>query len=103
MLRDQLLDELKEVNSADAAAMWAHRILPAKNSLNVADARQLENAFRARLAELDGADNADLRPSPFGLMRNQTTLEQKGPEFDQSLHYREGSYLSRVEFAIEST
>ena len=59
VLRDQLLGELKEVNSVDAAAIWARRILPAKNSLNIADARQLENAFQARLAELElGADNA---------------------------------------------
>jgi hypothetical protein len=32
VLRDQLLDELKEVKSVDAAAVWARRILPAKNS-----------------------------------------------------------------------
>src|SRR5262249_55115840 len=38
VLRDQLLGELKEVNSVDAAAIWARRILPAKNSLNIADA-----------------------------------------------------------------
>jgi hypothetical protein len=53
MLRDQLFGELKEVNSVDAAAIWARRILPAKNALNITDARQLENAFQTRLAELD--------------------------------------------------
>ena len=82
VLRDQLLGELKEVNSVDAAAIWARRSLPAKNSLNVADARQLENAFQARLAELElGADNAEPRPSSFGSIRKLTTsLERKGPE-----------------------
>ena len=90
VLRDQLLGELKEVNSADAAAIWARRILPAKNSLNIADARQLENAFQARLAELElGADNAEPRPSPFGSMRKPTTsLERKGPRGPE-FHYRE--------------
>jgi hypothetical protein len=39
VLRDQLISELKEADSVDAAAVWARRILPAKNSLNVADAR----------------------------------------------------------------
>jgi hypothetical protein len=53
VLRDQLLGELKEVDSLDAAAIWARRILPAKNSLNIADARQLENAFQTRLAALE--------------------------------------------------
>ena len=82
VLRDQLLGELKEVNSVDAAAIWARRSLPAKNSLNLADARQLENAFQARLAELElGADNAEPRPSSFGSIRKLTTsLERKGPE-----------------------
>jgi hypothetical protein len=47
VVRDQLLGELKQVDSVDAAAIWARRILPAKNSLNVVDARQLENAFQA--------------------------------------------------------
>jgi hypothetical protein len=64
VLREQLLGELKEINSVDAAAIWARRVLPAKNSLLVADARQVENAFQAKLAALEsGADNA--RPSPF--------------------------------------
>ena len=82
VLREQLLGELKEVNSVDAAAIWARRSLPAKNSLNLADARQLENAFQARLAELEhGADNAEPRPSSFGSMRKLTTsIEPKGPE-----------------------
>ncbi len=58
VLRDQLMSELKGVKSAEDAALWARRILPAKNSLNVADARQIEDAFQARLAvvERDGPD-----------------------------------------------
>ena len=82
VLCDQLLGELKEVNSVDAAAIWARRILPAKNSLNVADARQLENAFQAKLAALElRVDNAEPQPSPFGSIRNPaTSLKRKGPE-----------------------
>ena len=82
VLRDQLLDELKEVDSVDASAIWARRILPAKNSMNIADARQLENAFQARLVELElWADNAEPRPSSVGSTRKPTTsLEQKGSE-----------------------
>ena len=82
VLRDQLLGELKEVNSVDAAAIWARRILPAKNSLNVVDARQLENAFQARLAELElRVDNTEPQPSPVGSIRNHaTSLDQKGSE-----------------------
>jgi hypothetical protein len=80
VLRDQLINDVKRVHSTDAAAIWARRVLPAKNSLNVADARQLENAFQARLAELEPeADNAP--PLSSGSMRKHaTSLKRKGPE-----------------------
>ena len=52
-LRDQLVGELKEIASSDDAAIWAHRILGAKNSLTEADARQVEDAFQAKLATLE--------------------------------------------------
>jgi hypothetical protein len=79
VLRDQLIDELKNISSTDAAATWARRSLPAKNSLNVADARHLENAFQARLAELElGADNAEPRSIPIRSNGKLTTsLERK--------------------------
>jgi ERF superfamily len=49
-LRDQLMSELKRVKSGEDAAIWAKRILPAKNSLEAADAQQIEDAFQAKLA-----------------------------------------------------
>ena len=52
MLRDQLLRDVENLNSAEGAAVWARRILPAKNTLHEADARQVEEAFEARLTEL---------------------------------------------------
>jgi len=51
-LRDQLLTDLDRLNSAEAAAMWAHQIMPAKNSLAAADARRVEDAFGAKIAIL---------------------------------------------------
>jgi hypothetical protein len=73
VLRDQLLSELKKINSVDVAATWACRVLPAKNSLNVVDARQLESAFEARVTELDlKAGNAEPRPT--------TSFDRKGSE-----------------------
>jgi hypothetical protein len=56
VLRDELISELKGVKSAEDAAIWARRILPAKNALDAADARQVEDAFRARLAVVEGAN-----------------------------------------------
>ena len=45
VLRDQLLRDVGNLNSAEGAAVWARRILPAKNTLHEADARQVEEAF----------------------------------------------------------
>jgi len=61
-LRNQLAAELTNVNSAEAAATWAHRILGAKNSLIAADAAFIEAAFRAKLAMFatDAADGPEM-------------------------------------------
>jgi len=48
--RDLLLAELAIVPSASAATDWAQRTLPIKNTLAEVDARQVEDAFAARLA-----------------------------------------------------
>ena len=54
-LRDQLVAELNDLGSHDNAAVWARRKLRAKNDLTAADARCVEEAFRARLATLQSA------------------------------------------------
>jgi hypothetical protein len=64
VLRDQLMSELKDVKSVEDATLWARRILPAKNSLNVADARQIEDAFQAKLAVVQDASSEPDRLSP---------------------------------------
>jgi hypothetical protein len=64
VLRDQLLNQLEEVSSLESAAIWARRTLPAKNDLSAADARQVEHAFRARLAELNDCTDEGAAPVP---------------------------------------
>ena len=51
-LRDLMLGELNDIGSEDAATKWAHRRLSEKNKLNAADAKHVEEAFRAKLFEL---------------------------------------------------
>ena len=48
-LREQLTSELKDLNSAEEAANWAHRVMRAKNSLTAADAEHVERGFQDRL------------------------------------------------------
>ena len=63
VLRDQLLGQLEALDSAERAALWARSILPAKNTLNDEDARQLEHAFQAKLQALESSvDIAHPRP-----------------------------------------
>jgi hypothetical protein len=58
-LRDRLLVEMAGVLTVDEIIAWAHRILPAKNTLRAEDARAIEKAFEDRMAVLD-----DQAPSP---------------------------------------
>jgi ERF superfamily len=51
-LRDQLIAELKDLNSAEQVTDWAHRALAAKSSLVLADAKQVELAFQLKLSAL---------------------------------------------------
>jgi hypothetical protein len=48
-LRDLMLGELNDIGSEDAVTKWAHRRLSEKNKLNAADAKHVEEAFRAKL------------------------------------------------------
>lgn len=56
-LRDRLVGEINNIASANDAALWAYRNLPAKNRLGTSDADQIEKAFQARLAELPAPTN----------------------------------------------
>jgi ERF superfamily len=58
VLRDQLLRDMGNLSSAESAAIWARRILPAKNTLHEADARQVEEAFEAKLTAINGPSNS---------------------------------------------
>jgi hypothetical protein len=48
-LRDQLIAEIHALNDGDELALWAHRRLPAKNTLISEDARAVEIAYQAVL------------------------------------------------------
>jgi hypothetical protein len=53
-LRDRLVAELEGLQSADEAAGWAHRNLPAKNTLTAADADIVEAGFPGKARGLRG-------------------------------------------------
>lgn len=49
-LRDQLIVEIKALKDGDELALWAHKRLPAKNSLTADDAAVVEAAYQGILA-----------------------------------------------------
>jgi hypothetical protein len=53
-LRESLIEQMGAINSEDEAAAWAHRNLPAKNTLTAADAKIVEERFQARLSTIGG-------------------------------------------------
>ena len=60
-LRDQLMAEIKDINSAEEAANWAHRVLVSKNTLATDDAARVEQAFQSKLATFAGEPAVELR------------------------------------------
>jgi hypothetical protein len=70
VLRERLVAELEALQSADEAASWALRSLPAKNTLTTADAELVEASFRAKLAVFGDGGLGDGLPEVF-----QNTLE----------------------------
>jgi hypothetical protein len=60
-LRDQLAAELKAVGSIEEATTWAHRVLAAKGTWLAADAKHIDEAFRQKLTEFQGASGMGKR------------------------------------------
>jgi len=63
-LRDRLVAELADLKSADEAADWVQKNLPAKNTLAHADAETLEASFRERLVTIEGGRASATGTSP---------------------------------------
>jgi hypothetical protein len=67
-LRDELLAEMASLKDSEALAVWAHRRLPAKNTLAADDARVIDTAAERILEichdpELDGTHETPALPS----------------------------------------
>jgi hypothetical protein len=79
VLRDQLLRDVGNLSSAEGAAVWARRILPAKNTLHEADARQVEEAFEAKLTVISGPSNGVTRSDRHNEPQAQPTNGDVAP------------------------
>jgi hypothetical protein len=57
-LRESLVGQIEAIGSVDEAAAWAHRNLPAKNSLRAGDAKIVEERFQAKLSKIGNGRDA---------------------------------------------
>src|SRR5262249_22907635 len=57
-LRESLVEQVAGISSSEEAAAWAHRNLPAKNSLTAPDAKIVEEKFRAMLSSFSDGEAA---------------------------------------------
>jgi hypothetical protein len=84
------MSELKDVKSVEDATIWARRILPAKNSLDATDARQIEDAFQAKLAVVQEATDQNdglasaVRPTPKAEQAQGSIRESRPASIDKS-------------------
>jgi hypothetical protein len=96
-LRERLLAQLVDINSADEAAAWAHRNLAAKNSLTAEDAKVVEECFQVRLAsitDVDASIGASVGPAAVGRSSGLAT-DPPPAVADQSMTARPDAVTSK--------
>ena len=81
-LRERLIAELDALQTPDDAASWAHRSLPAKNTLTSVDAQLVEASFGAKITALGNiatlSDNVGPESPPIVLF-HAPGLNAPGP------------------------
>jgi hypothetical protein len=110
-LRDRLLAELNALACGDDAALWAKRSLPEKNRLTAADAKNVEDAFQARLAIIailpagEGqtpeearppATAVDPRPARSGKRSRSTGIDKSALPFREPRRLRDRDHIRYV-------
>jgi hypothetical protein len=97
-LRDQLINEIHALHDVDSLALWAHRRLSAKNTLNSEDARAVEGAYQVVLmrtqSPLEAAE--PLPPESSALTANEPKSSTTTPD-------RPASASNEVSFPIEKS
>ena len=77
-LRDRLLAELAAITSAEEATTWARTALPAKNTLTLADAGMVEEAFERLISVSNVANEEGDGPSALGAGSGDDEPEGQG-------------------------
>jgi hypothetical protein len=104
--RDLILSDLETVDSHDAAARWAQRIMAVKNSLTAADAARVEAAFHTKLstlhsdneavADLDAQSMADAGNEIVPAVPPLDTIDKSALAFPEPRRIRDKEHLKFV-------
>jgi hypothetical protein len=84
-LPDQFTAEIEEIKSDDEAAKWAHRTLSAKNSLTMADAECVEQAFQAKLSSIVTEAGDGLSPKSRAPREDRAKKRRRAAAIDKSV------------------
>jgi len=99
-LRIELLRQIDGLSSTDEAALWAQRRLAAKNELSAADARQVEEAFAAKLAVIQpdtaNADDVTTALTDQSLVQNTPQINKSVLEFPEPRRIRDRDHIRHV-------
>jgi hypothetical protein len=83
-LRERLITEIQNLSSAEAAGGWARQALAVKNRLTTADARLVEEAFRARIPHLESHDAQAPAPPSSPAEPDKRTPKEAGAAASES-------------------
>ncbi len=99
-LRAGLLPEIERLGSANDAALWARRRLPAKNQLSATDAQQVEEAFAAKLAAIPAqstkADDATTEFRDQILAEKTSSIDKGVLVFPEPRRIRDRDHIRHV-------
>jgi hypothetical protein len=84
VVREQLMTELAAITTADEAAVWAQRKLPAKNTLTPDDAEVIEQAFRAKLQSVERMEIDQAAATAASADQREKSDAQSGPNGSES-------------------
>jgi hypothetical protein len=85
---------VKDIHSADEAALWAHRRLPEKNTLVVADAQRVEENFRTKLTSFT-VPAAEAVP-PAGTTDRTTVIDKSMLALSEPRRVRDREHVKYV-------
>jgi hypothetical protein len=95
-LRDELIAEIEQFKDPDDLALWAHRRLPAKNTLTADDALAVEAAYQALLDSLGAQLSPIVSSAETAARDQQSTKPQLGSPLRRIIRKRDKAHLAFV-------